>query len=135
MRAVVDANIIFSLMLSGSGKFLNLIFNEDIKLAAPNFIIIELFKHKEKIRKHSKLSEEEMLELMTAIADRISFFPVSNISKESFNKAVDICRNVDEKDIPYVALALELDASLMTGDAKLKRHLRNKHPEVKLYNF
>jgi putative PIN family toxin of toxin-antitoxin system len=74
MRIVVDTNIIFSLLLSGKGNLHNIIFDDELELTAPNFIIIELFKHKEKIRKYSKLTEDEILELMTAITDRISFF-------------------------------------------------------------
>lgn len=135
MRVVVDTNIIFSLLLSGTGKFHNIIFSEELELVAPNFIFIELFKHKEKILKHSRLSDEEMLELFGAIADRINFFPASNISKGSFAKAAGICKGVDEKDIPYVALAIELEAFLMSGDNKLKRHLKNKYPEIKLLNY
>jgi putative PIN family toxin of toxin-antitoxin system len=135
MRVVIDANIIFSLLLSGSGKFHNILFDDSLKLSAPNFVFVELFKHKEKIKKFTKISEDELIELLGAITDRISFFPVSNIREDNLRNAVDICKNVDEKDIPYVALAIELDAALMTGDSKLRRHLKLKHPQIKLYNY
>jgi predicted nucleic acid-binding protein len=41
-------------------------------------------------------------------------------------KAFDLCRSVDVKDTIFVALTLELDAVLWTGDKKLKQSLLEK---------
>ena len=38
-----------------------------------------------------------------------------------------MCKEIDLKDISFVALALELDALLWTGDKKLKEGLENRH--------
>lgn len=42
------------------------------------------------------------------------------ISNESKQKAYDLCKDVDIKDTPFVALALELNSLFWTGDKKLK---------------
>lgn len=38
----------------------------------------------------------------------------------------DLCKDVDIKDTPFVALAIELGPSLWTGDKKLKEGLKQK---------
>lgn len=37
-----------------------------------------------------------------------------------------LCRDVDENDVAYVALALELEADLWTSDRELETGLRKK---------
>ncbi|MBI4315926.1 MAG: hypothetical protein HY679_08320 [Chloroflexi bacterium] len=48
------------------------------------------------------------------------------IAPEHRKSAYALCRDVDEADTPHVALALELDALLWTGDKRLKGGLENK---------
>lgn len=44
----------------------------------------------------------------------------------SWTEAWRLCRDVDENDTAYVALTLELDAVLWTGDKELETGLRKK---------
>ncbi len=41
-------------------------------------------------------------------------------------EAYRLCKDVDEKDVPFVALALELDCELWTADQPLKDGLITK---------
>ncbi|HIH12377.1 TPA: hypothetical protein HA242_01515 [Candidatus Woesearchaeota archaeon] len=41
-------------------------------------------------------------------------------------KAYDLCKEIDEDDAPFIALALEINGYLLTGDDKLKRGLKIK---------
>jgi predicted nucleic acid-binding protein len=41
-------------------------------------------------------------------------------------KAYDLCKDVDIKDTPFIALSIELKRPLWTGDKKLKEGLRSK---------
>jgi predicted nucleic acid-binding protein len=50
--AVVDTNIILSALISKSSGIRGKIFDETMNYFAPNFIIIELYKHKEKLLKY-----------------------------------------------------------------------------------
>ena len=66
MKVVVDTNIIFSALLKEDNRYASaLIKNEGAHdFYAVYFTIVELFKHKEKIKKFSKLSEEDILEAL-----------------------------------------------------------------------
>ncbi|MBF0200477.1 MAG: hypothetical protein HQK66_04020 [Desulfamplus sp.] len=39
-------------------------------------------------------------------------------------QAYHLCKNIDEDDIPFIALSLHLKAVFWTGDKQLKTHLR-----------
>lgn len=48
------------------------------------------------------------------------------ISKQSWIAAYELTKDVDEDDTPFVALAIELDTKLWTGDKVLIKGLQNK---------
>ncbi|PIY09004.1 MAG: hypothetical protein COZ18_09345 [Flexibacter sp. CG_4_10_14_3_um_filter_32_15] len=48
------------------------------------------------------------------------------ISNQSYYKAFNLCKNVDEKDTPYLALSIELEIHLLTQDEKLAAHLKQE---------
>ena len=60
------------------------------------------------------------------IIERIQFVPTDFISLESRQKAYDLCYDVDIKDLPFVALSIDLKIPLWTGDKKLKIGLIKK---------
>ncbi len=124
---VIDTNIIFSILLGKNRKFRDVLFSSgDHTFLSPKFVIVELFKYKEKIMHHSSLAEDEVLLFLYSVLKRISFFEDSLISDESLRKAHELCKDIDEKDTVFVALAMELDGLLWTGDRKLKEGLRRK---------
>lgn len=51
-----------------------------------------------------------------------------------FYKSFVLCKDIDEKDTPSVALSLFLDVPLLTGDKKLHSHLRNKSFNTMMLN-
>ena len=57
---------------------------------------------------------------------QIHFFNEALISTESYFTAYHLCKDVDLKDIPFVALAIELNAPLWTRDTVLTDALRLK---------
>ncbi len=103
-----------------------LIFNEEAEFYTCRFLIVEIFKHKEKILKFSKLPEEELLEVLHEILRNIEFYNEDLINEANWKSAYKLCHDVDLKDMPFVALALEIDAHLWSGDERLKKHLKNK---------
>lgn len=52
------------------------------------------------------------------------------ISKRSWNKAFALTKDIDEDDTPFVALAIELNAKLWTGDKVLSKGLAKKGSEI-----
>ncbi len=127
MKVIVDTNIVFSALLSSENTFRNeLIFNEEDEFYTCRFLIVEIFKNKEKIKKLTKLEEEVLLETLHEILKRIRFYNEDLIDESHWKEAYRYCKEVDLKDIPFVALNLELDGHLWTGDEILKSHLKQK---------
>jgi len=124
---VVDTNILFSILLSREGRLRDILFNtKDARFYCCRFSIVELFKHKDKLLTISKLDEPELLEALNVILARLSFYDELSLSRASMGQALALCAGVDEKDSPFVALTIELNALLRTGDKELRRGLKAK---------
>lgn len=124
---VVDANRLFSALIAGSHRVRQLLTAPPgVQFVAPKYVFVELFKHKERIVKASSLDEAELLGLLHSLLERVHFFDQDAIRIGCWAEAWRLCRDVDEKDVAYVALTLELDGRLWTGDRELENGLRRK---------
>jgi predicted nucleic acid-binding protein len=56
---VVDTNLIFSALIPKASKIRDILFESNRIFYSPNFLIAEIYKHKEKLVKNSKLDESE----------------------------------------------------------------------------
>lgn len=126
MKIVIDTNIIFSMRLLKNSRMRDAFFENKKIWYAPNFVFVEIFKRKEKLLSFSHLTESEIYELLYQIFQRIKFINVQFISKRNKVNAYELCKEIDKNDTPIVALALELNASIWTGDKKLKDGLIQK---------
>ena len=72
------------------------------------------------------MNADEAFECLNKILENIQFVRSDVVSKENRMTAIDLCRDIDEKDSPFVALAIEIDAYLWTGDKSLKEGLIKK---------
>ena len=125
---VIDSNVFFSSLRTGSKARLFHFFesNTDLTFYAPNFLVVETFKHRERLRAKSKLTESEFLEVLQTIVQHLRFFNEDMISTENLIYAWRLVSDIDPKDHLFVALALELDAKLWTRDIVLKGGLMKK---------
>jgi predicted nucleic acid-binding protein len=123
---VVDTNIIFSALLSSQSRFTEVLLRVDDQFYANELTMVELFKHKEKIVRLSRLSEDEIIRLYYLLLRRISLYKEDLISPENRRAAYALCGDIDETDTPHLALTLELDGLLWTGDSTLKKRLKQK---------
>jgi len=126
MKVVIDANIIFSVLLSKNSRYRDLLFYEAYEFYSPNYVFLEIFKHKEKILQYTKETEEEVYGFIGKILKRIHFVNEDLISEENYLRAYTLCKEIDENDTPFIALALEINGCLFSGDEKLKKALKNK---------
>jgi predicted nucleic acid-binding protein len=126
-KLVVDTNVFFSLLL-GRDTVLRRRFLSEITWSfhCPRFFLVELFKHKERIALATKLSQDELLECLYELLARVRFVEEGSIPLGTWMEARRLCREVDPKDAPFVALALHLDAHPWTSDTDLKTGLRAK---------
>ena len=125
-KVIIDTNILFSVLLRKENRYKFILFSKNIEFYTCNFLFVEIFKHKDKIQNISNLNEDEILSQLETILSKITFIKEELIPKEIFNKAYLLTKDIDEKDTPFVALSIFLNGLLLTGDKKLKNHLKQK---------
>jgi len=123
-KIIVDSNIVFSALRGTNSLTRQRIFTSEEQYFAPNFLIGEIFRHKERIMKNSKTSEEKTYDYFLQVITKINFVNEVNISIPNFITAYRLCKNIDEDDTPFVALSLELGYPLWTRDKQLKIGLK-----------
>lgn len=128
MRVVVDTNIIFSGILSPDGTISDLILNSDgtFDFFAPTFLSEELDNHKKKLLKLTGFTENELDYQILTILKKVDLINLESIKHATFENARELLSGIDEFDIPFIALALELESPLWTGDKKLRSGLESK---------
>ena len=132
MKIVVDTNIVFSAILNSNGTINDLILNsfDNFSFFAPTFLIEELEIHHKKLKQISSFGDSDLNFLKRTIFHHIEFIDSELVKSENWEKAFDLVHDIDEKDTPFVALALELNATLWTGDKKLISGLKNKNIDL-----
>ena len=127
MRAVVDTNILFAALVSRRAILREAFLVEaKVSLFAPRFLFVELFKHQHRIIAATGLPKDELLDFLHGLLMRIRFVDEGAIPIGIWMEARRLCRDIDEKDTPFVALTLHVDGQLWTEDEALKEGLRNK---------
>ena len=71
---VVDTNIIFSALIKSESRIREALDNPEINFCAPNYLIAEIFKHRNKIVELSKGTEEEVAAIFASVRDEIEAY-------------------------------------------------------------
>ena len=101
---VIDTNLVFSALIPKASQIREILFESNMDFYSPNILISEIYKHKDKLLKSSKLTESDFYLYFNGIIERIKFIPTDFISVESRQTAYIFCRDVDIKDTPFIAL-------------------------------
>ena len=125
-QVVIDSNIIFAALRSNNAAFREFLSNPSYRFFTANFLIAEIFKHKERILRNSKAGEEDTFEYLNKILQKLNFVNEEFISTANLIHAYRLCNDIDPKDTPFVALALELECKLWTKDLEIKQGLLKK---------
>lgn len=112
-RVVVDANIVFSALMKDS-LTRRLILTTPTELYAPEMLMQEVKKYKEKILKFSKLPEHAYELLLALIEESIIIIP-----KQQYAYNMDKVQSPDPDDAEYLALAMTLNCPLWSNDNAL----------------
>ncbi len=126
MELVIDANIIMSALITTYGKTFDLIFNDKIKLFAPEYLLEEIKKYKEEILEKSGLLENDFELFLSLISSKIGFFPFIEFDK-FITEAEKITPDINDRE--YFALALNLNCAIWSNDKRLK-----EQEKVKVYS-
>ncbi|MBI5228005.1 hypothetical protein HY988_05440 [Candidatus Micrarchaeota archaeon] len=116
MILVVDTNVIISSLLKRSITQ-EILFHYASVCYTPEYVKGEIEKHKKEIMKKSEYSEEEFNTVLSIIFSRIMVVPQEDCV--SYKDKV-LSFTPDDKDWPFLALAMHLDARLWTYDNPLK---------------
>jgi predicted nucleic acid-binding protein len=124
MWLVVDVNSVFSALIRRGKTFevfeSNKIFNI-FEFIAPEFLFSELGKSLDKLLLQSKLTKEELANTFSFIKKAIDIIPSSEFL-DKLPEAIEL----NFKDSPYLALALKLNCSILSGDKELKEQTKVK---------
>jgi predicted nucleic acid-binding protein len=124
MNYVIDFNILFSSMLSGKSFYKTLFRNYNFY--TPDFIFIELQKYENQIIANTKLEQEQLIVYAKFLFNHLKVFPNLILTLKSKQYAYDLCKDIDLKDITYLALSIELEITLITRDELLLKGLQKK---------
>lgn len=64
--------------------------------------------------------------------NRVKLISLELISEDTWSEAYELIKDIDEKDVPFIALSLEMNAKLWTGDKKLIAGLKTKKQMITL---
>ncbi len=126
MRIVVDTNIIFSTLLNSNSNIGDLLFNSDkyFEFYSCSYMRFEIQKHWERLKKISKLSDEQLLTAYTILLSKLKFINEEIIPTEVWIASERITKGIDVNDTDFVALTKFLRATLWTGDKTLYNGLK-----------
>ncbi|MEM8896362.1 MAG: PIN domain-containing protein, partial [Bacteroidota bacterium] len=127
LKLVVDTNIVFSALINTNNRMVEILLHPEnrIKFYAPYLLKEEITRYQEKLAASSKLSSPTLTEVSEKIIDKLVFISEDLISTESWNQAFKLVSKIDQNDTPFVALAIDLNCQLWTGDKKLAQGLQN----------
>lgn len=123
-KFIVDANVLFSCLLSGREFYLKLL--ADNQIFTSDFVLDELQVHQALILERTKLPPQLFEEFTLQVFSRITIVPNLLVSTQAYYQAFMLCRDIDPKDTAYVALSLALRLPLLTRDQPLANGLRAK---------
>ncbi|ODS35641.1 MAG: hypothetical protein A7316_00690 [Candidatus Altiarchaeales archaeon WOR_SM1_86-2] len=117
MRAVIDANILVSILISAHGSKQELLFSGEVEVIAPDRLLFEVGKHWKEICDKSKLSEEDLESSLSLVREEIKVFPL-NTYRDKLSESKDMCPHL--KDAEYFALALKFNCPIWSEEKRLK---------------
>jgi predicted nucleic acid-binding protein len=107
LPVVVDTNVLFSALLKGSGYFAEVLLRSEHQFYVCESVLVELFKHKEKILRLSRLEEDDLTRFYHVLLRHLHLHKEDLIAPEHWRVAQSLCLGVDESDTPHVALTLD----------------------------
>ena len=128
MKIIVDTNIIFSALLKTHTTFGQLIFNSDgiFEFYSPHYLRAEIRKHWDRIKRISKLTDQQLEESYDSLLTKITFINEEIIPQKTWEDSEKITEGIDLNDTDFVALTKYLKGKLWTGDLELRDGLKKK---------
>ena len=128
MKIIVDTNIVFSAILNSNSSIGKILLNskQHFQFFTCNYLRIEIQRHRKKLLKLTKLSEDQLSELQELITQHITFIDERFIPQDLLVKTEAQLKAIDPDDTVFVALTKHLEGKLWTGDLQLYNGLKAK---------
>jgi predicted nucleic acid-binding protein len=128
MNIVVDTNIIFSALVNSNSAVMDIIVGGQgqFRFYASDYTHIEIENHYDKLKKVSKLTDNEIGIAKYELFKYLHFVTLDIIPENCWRIAEELVKDVDIDDVAFVALALYIQADLWTGDKTLYHGLKSK---------
>ena len=128
MKIIIDTNIIFSALLKTQTTFGQIIFNSDgvFEFYSPHYLRTEIRKHWDRIKKISKLTDQQLEESYDSLLTKITFINEEIIPQKIWEDSEKITDGTDLDDTDFVTLTKYLKGKLWTGDLELRYGLKKK---------
>lgn len=107
-------------MWNTSGRIANILLRQTpLRFYSPTYLLTELSNHQEKLARKLRLDYQQLLELQHIVTRKIDFVEEKRIATRNWIAAEKLTSGIDMDDIAFVALSLELECPIWTGDKKL----------------
>lgn len=127
MKIIIDTNIFFSGLIKDSTTR-KILFHPEYEFYIPDFFLFELKKYKEYLIKKTKLNKSEFKQITDDLLENVYLIPIKEYSAKLI-EARKILGDVDEKDIPFIAVALSIrNDGIWSNDKHFK-----EQSEIKVY--
>ena len=112
MKIIVDTNIVFSGILNSTSRIGKILTTSKphFEFYTCDFLRAELFKHRTKLLKLTKLPETKLKELESLVTSNITFINEALIPEKILSASELLIIEIDTNDTPFVALAKHLKA-------------------------
>jgi len=97
---------------------------------APNFVFEEIKNHLSEISDKSGKTKREISNILQRITSNVIFYTVDDVPKKYTQKAIEIVRDIDIFDAPFIALHLYKKHKIWTGDRILINGLKKKGYDI-----
>ena len=125
MKLVADTNRIIAALLRDSVSR-KIFYSSKFSLSSVAFARVELKKYESFLLDKTDMKESVFLRFMENLFRRIEWYDEAKISKTNAVRAEVLLREKDEKDIPFLALALELECGIWTEDRDFQVQRQSK---------
>ena len=128
MKIIVDTNILISGLIKDSVNR-SILMNPKFQFYIPDFSLIEIFKYLPLIAKKTNLKQSKITKTLNIFLKNFKIIPISEY-KPFLKKAFQIIGNIDEKDVPFIAIALAIkNDGILSND----RHFE-KQDNIKVFS-
>jgi predicted nucleic acid-binding protein len=103
---------------------------DEFTFFAPELLKEELRRYAPKITTYSQLDSKTLAIIEELVLSTINFVAEESISQSSWIQAFALTKDIDEDDTPFIALGIELNAKLWTGDKVLSNGLSKKGADI-----